>query len=78
MLAFIGVKLILHWAHRLEPRVPEITTGLSLTVIAAVLAITTLTSLIKSRRDPAARAHAGAVLGTPQRDAPDQHHQEPR
>ena len=78
ILAFIGVKLILHWAHGLEPRVPEITTGLSLTVIAAVLAITTLTSLIKSRRDPAARAHAGAVLGTPQRDAPDQHHQEPR
>ena len=53
MLAFIGVKLILHRAHRLESRVPEITTGLSLTVIAAVLAITTLTSLIKSRRDPA-------------------------
>ena len=30
ILAFIGVKLILHWAHGLEPRVPEITTGLSL------------------------------------------------
>jgi hypothetical protein len=52
--------------------VPEITTAVSLTVIAAVLAITILASLIKSRRDPAARAHAGAVLGSPPRDAPDQ------
>ncbi len=64
ILAFIGAKLILHWAHGLWPAIPEISTALSLGVIAVVLAITTTASLIKSRRDPTARAHAGAVLGT--------------
>jgi tellurite resistance protein TerC len=75
ILAFIGVKLILHWAHSLEPRVPEISTAVSLIVIAVVLTVTTVASLIKSRRDPAARAHAGAVLGTPPEAAPRQHAQ---
>jgi tellurite resistance protein TerC len=64
ILAFIGVKLILHWAHGLAAAVPEISTAVSLAVIAAVLAVTTVASLIKSRRDPAARAHPGSVLGT--------------
>ena len=70
ILAFIGVKLILHWAHGLSHRVPEISTPASLAVIAAVLAVTTVASLIRSRRDPAARAHAGAVLGTPPHNRP--------
>jgi tellurite resistance protein TerC len=73
ILAFIGVKLILHWGHGLDSRVPEITTAVSLTVIAAVLAVTTVASLIKSRRDPGARAHAGAVIGTPPHGASDEH-----
>jgi tellurite resistance protein TerC len=73
ILAFIGVKLILHWAHGLEPRVPEISTALSLAVIGVVLAVTTVASLIKSRRDPTARAHAGAVIGAPPRAASDKH-----
>jgi tellurite resistance protein TerC len=72
-LFFIGVKLVLHWAHGLDPRVPEITTAVSLAVIAVVLAVTTVASLIKSRRDPTARAHAGAVIGAPPRAASDQH-----
>ena len=63
ILAFIGAKLILHWAHGLTHAVPEISTALSLAVIGGVLAITTAASLIKSRRDPGARAHAGAVFG---------------
>ncbi len=67
LLAFIGAKLILHWAHGLSHGVPEISTALSLAVIGGVLAITTTASLIRSRRDPAARAHAGVVLGTPSR-----------
>ena len=67
ILAFIGVKLILHWAHGLSHRVPEISTAVSLAVIAVVLAVTTVASLIRSRRDPAARAHAGAVIATPPR-----------
>lgn len=65
VLAFIGIKLILHWGHGLDSRIPEITTPVSLVFIAAVLAITTVASLIKSRRDPSAKAHAGAVFGTP-------------
>jgi TerC family integral membrane protein len=69
ILAFIGVKLILHWAHGLEHGIPEITTAVSLIVIGVVLTVTTVASLIKSRRDPATRAHAGAVLGTSPRDA---------
>jgi tellurite resistance protein TerC len=68
ILAFIGAKLILHWAHGLSHAVPEISTALSLAVIGAVLAVTTAASLVKSRRDPATRAHAGAVIGAPDRN----------
>lgn len=65
ILAVIGVKLILHWGHGLDSRVPQISTAISLAIIAVVLTVTTVASLIKSRRDPTARAHAGAVVGTP-------------
>ena len=73
ILAFIGVKLILHWGHGLDPRVPEISTAVSLMAIGAVLALTTVASLVKSRRDPAARAHAGAVIGARPRATRDEH-----
>ncbi len=63
VLAFIGIKLVLHWGHTLEDAVPEIPTSLSLAVIGVVLAVTTVASLIKVRRDPTARAHAGSVRG---------------
>jgi tellurite resistance protein TerC len=63
ILAFIGVKLSLHWAHKQYESVPEITTNTSLVVIAVILAITTVASLIKTRRDPTARAHAGSLRG---------------
>jgi TerC family integral membrane protein len=45
ILAFIGVKLVLHWAHGIWPAVPQIPTLLSLAVIVLILAIVTLTSL---------------------------------
>ncbi len=62
ILACIGVKLILHWAHvDIDQRVPEIPTPVSLMVIVAVLAVVTLASLIKTRRDLTARAHAGSM-----------------
>jgi tellurite resistance protein TerC len=61
VLAFIGVKLVLHWAHTLSDAVPEIPTLASLGVIMVILAITIAASLIKARRDPAARAHAGSL-----------------
>lgn len=61
ILAFIGVKLVLHWAYSLSDAIPEIQTSLSSVVILAVLIVTTVASLIKSRRDPEARAHAGSL-----------------
>ena len=61
ILAFIGVKLVLHWGHGINDRVPEISTNFSLTVIVVVLTVTTVASLLKVRRDPDARAHAGSL-----------------
>jgi len=62
ILAFIGVKLILHWAHEdISPAVPEISTPVSLGVIVVVLAVVTVASLVKTRRDPTATAHAGSL-----------------
>ena len=65
ILAFIGVKLALHWGHLQHNSVPEIATTTSLIVIAVVLTITTIASVMKARRDPAARAHAGSHRAHP-------------
>ncbi len=69
ILAFIGVKLVLHWGHGIDQRVPEIPTSVSLVVIIVVLLVTTAASLVKVHRDPAARAHAGSVTGPASRVA---------
>ncbi len=54
ILVFIGVKLILHWAHvDVSESVPEIPTPLSLVVIAVVLVVVTVASLVKTRRGSA-------------------------
>ena len=50
ILAFIGAKLALHWAHLQWPSVPEIPTLLSLGVIVGILTLTTITSLLANRR----------------------------
>jgi tellurite resistance protein TerC len=73
ILAFIGVKLILHWAHvDLNPAVPEIPTLVSLGVIVVILVITTVASLIKTRNDPTAKAHAGSIRShKPKQPAPE-------
>ena len=66
ILGFIGVKLGLHWAHEdLSKDVPEITTPVSLVVIVVVLTVVTVASLIKTKQDPTAVAHAGTLLGEP-------------
>jgi predicted tellurium resistance membrane protein TerC len=65
ILAFIGVKLGLHWGHVQSDAVPEISTGASLIIIVVVLTITTVASLVKTRRDPSARAHAGSLRASP-------------
>jgi tellurite resistance protein TerC len=62
ILAFIGVKLVLHALHENELPflnggdpipVPEIGIALSLSVIVGVLAITTIASLVAVKRNPA-------------------------
>jgi tellurite resistance protein TerC len=66
ILGFIGVKLALHWAHEdLSKDVPEISTPFSLGVILVVLTVVTVASLIKTKQDPTAVAHAGTLLGEP-------------
>jgi len=50
ILAFIGVKLTLHWAHGIWPATPEVPTLASLAVIVGVLATVTFTSLWVTRR----------------------------
>nr|WP_211177785.1 TerC/Alx family metal homeostasis membrane protein [Pseudonocardia acidicola] len=70
ILAFIGVKLILHWAHEdISTSVPEISTPISLGVIVVVLAVVTVASLAKTRKDPEAKAHAGSLRARTKRDA---------
>jgi tellurite resistance protein TerC len=68
ILAFIGVKLILEFAHQQDHSIPELPTVVSLAVIVAVLAATTIASVIRSKRDPASRAHAGALRQRTDRD----------
>jgi tellurite resistance protein TerC len=69
ILAFIGVKLILHWLHvDISASVPEISTPVSLAVIIGVLVVTTVASLVKTRNDPTAVAHAGAVTGSKKKE----------
>ena len=68
ILTFIGVKLVLHFAHLQHDSIPQISTGASLGVIVVVLAVTTIASLARVRRQPRLRAHAGS-LRAPHRDA---------
>ncbi len=63
ILVFIGLKLILHWAHGIWAGVPEVSTAASLAVIVVVLSVTTVASIIAVRRDPTLVAHAGSVRG---------------
>ncbi|MCG5213279.1 TerC family protein [Streptosporangium sp. KLBMP 9127] len=50
ILGFIGLKLLLHWAHDIWPAVPEIPTLISLGVIIVVLTTVTITSVHANRR----------------------------
>jgi tellurite resistance protein TerC len=66
ILAFIGVKLVLHWAHGIRPAVPEVPTLASLGVIVGILALATTTSVLANRRD----ARSGAEPLPQREDAP--------
>jgi predicted tellurium resistance membrane protein TerC len=60
VLGFIGVKLVLEFFH------VHISIAVSLAVIGLALAITTIASLARVRRDPRRRAHAGALRSKPE------------
>ena len=58
ILTFIGVKLVLHALHENtlpfinggeHVEVPEISTGMSLSVIGVILVVTTVASLLRAR-----------------------------
>jgi predicted tellurium resistance membrane protein TerC len=49
ILGFIGVKLVLHWAHSTWPGLPQVPTSASLGGILAILAVVTVTSLVATR-----------------------------
>ncbi|MBA3019794.1 TerC/Alx family metal homeostasis membrane protein [Propionicimonas sp.] len=53
ILAFIGVKLVLHWAHGIWAWVPTVPTLASLAVIVAILATVIFTSLMATRKQRA-------------------------
>ncbi|MEJ8656506.1 MULTISPECIES: TerC/Alx family metal homeostasis membrane protein [Streptomyces] len=71
ILGFIGVKLVLHALHESGVHVPEISIPFSLAVICGVLIITTITSLIASRKQEqreAAEAAEASAAGEPEKD----------
>ncbi len=70
ILVFIGVKLVLTFAHGMNPSIPHIPTNVSLIVIGSILIITGVASWIGVRRNPDAIAHAGRVTEPRHRDEP--------
>jgi tellurite resistance protein TerC len=67
ILMFIGIKLIFTYLHETWTEVPKIPTLFSLAVIGSILIIATIASLIKSKKDPSAHAHAGRVTAAPKK-----------
>lgn len=61
ILIFIGIKLVLTFIHEINKDIPKIPTLWSLAIIALILIISTGASLVKTKRDPQAKAHAGRV-----------------
>jgi tellurite resistance protein TerC len=69
ILMFIGVKLILLFFHEIWVEIPKIPTLTSLAVIGLILLVSTIASLIKSKKDPTAHAHAGRVTAAPKKNS---------
>ncbi len=61
ILMFIGVKLIMTYLHEEFTSIPKIPTSISLGVIGIILVIATVASLVKTKSDPTAKAHAGRI-----------------
>ena len=65
ILAFIGVKLLLHYGHLQDDAIPEVETSTSLIVILIVLAITVVASLLQGRAATRTPAPTPARCATP-------------
>jgi len=63
ILIFIGGKLVMTYLHEQFYSIPKIPTNVGLMVIGAILLISTIASLIKTKSDPTAKAHAGRITG---------------
>ncbi|MFD4956494.1 TerC/Alx family metal homeostasis membrane protein [Streptomyces sp. NPDC058451] len=70
ILGFIGVKLVLHALHESGVHVPQIGIPLSLGVICAVLAVTTVTSLLAAKRQAADEVRETRARDEYHEDAP--------
>lgn len=64
ILMFIGVKLVVTYLHEQFDSIPKIPTSISLGVIGTILAISTIASLVKTKKDPSSKAHAGRITGS--------------
>ncbi len=71
ILMFIGVKLIMTYLHEEFTSIPKISTPIGLAVIGTILVISTVASLIKTKSDPTAKAHAGRVTGSKDHEGED-------
>ena len=70
ILAFIGLKLILHWLHvDIDDSVPEIPSLLSLGVIVIILTVVAVASLRETRKHPRRKAHPGSLRASRTRPA---------
>jgi tellurite resistance protein TerC len=63
ILIFIGGKLIMTYLHEQFHSIPKISTPVGLSVIGAILLLSTIASLVKTKSDPTAKAHAGRITG---------------
>ncbi len=70
ILAFIGVKLLLHYGHLQDDAIPEVQTSTSLLVIVVVLAITVVASLLKVAPRPGGPRPRRLAARHPRRSPP--------
>ena len=63
ILIFIGIKLVMTYLHEQFYSIPKIPTNVGLMVIGAILVVSTVASLVKTKSDPTSQAHAGRITG---------------
>ena len=63
ILIFIGGKLVMTYLHEQFHSIPKVPTSVGLIVIGAILLVSTVASLVKTKSDPSAKAHAGRITG---------------